>query len=100
MPSDSFDATRREPGPEAVTAHDRAARNMAAFALAVVCLLMAGMSAADIRLVTTVHGSPMNWNAVIGSTSPRWLLLAFALPAVMRVALWRAPWPPRFLNLM
>ena len=57
------------------------------------CLLMAATSAADIRLVTTVHAVPLPWSAIIRATVPQWIVFAVAMPIVLNVALRRPPWP-------
>jgi len=75
------------------SAHSRAAPLGAVLAIAGACLLMAIMSAADVRLVTTVHGDPVPWSTVLSTTSPRWILFAVALPIVLHITLHRPPWP-------
>ena len=62
-------------------------------AIAHACLLMALMSAADTRFVTTHHGDPLPWSTILSATSPRWILFAIALPLVLRITLRRPPWP-------
>ncbi len=62
-------------------------------AIAHACLLMALMSAADTRFVTTRHGDPLPWSTILSATSPRWILFAIALPLVLRITLRRPPWP-------
>jgi hypothetical protein len=57
------------------------------------CVLMALMSAADTRFVTTHHGDPLPWSVILAATSPRWVLFAVALPLVLRITLRRPPWP-------
>lgn len=57
------------------------------------CALMAAMSAADTRLVTTVHGDPLPWSIILQSTLPRWVLFAVALPVLLSATLRRPPWP-------
>ncbi len=80
---------------EAVTpsAHLPSAPLGAVLAIAGACLLMALMSAADTRFVTTHHGDPMPWSLILSATSPRWILFAVALPLLLRVTLRHPPWP-------
>jgi sensor histidine kinase YesM len=75
-----------------LAAHSRVATLFAAVSIGALCLLMGLTGAADTRLVTTVHGDPMPWAVVIGATTPRWLLLAIALPLVLVATLRRPPW--------
>ncbi len=75
------------------SAHLTSAPLGAVLAIAGACLLMAVMSAADVRLVTTVHGDPVPWSTVLSTTSPRWILFAIALPLVLHYTLRRPPWP-------
>ena len=72
---------------------ERGAPLGAVLAIAGACLLMALMSAADTRFVTTHHGDPLPWSTILGATSPRWILFAVALPLVLRITLRRPPWP-------
>jgi hypothetical protein len=65
----------------------------ALLAIIATCAVMAVMSAADLRLVTTVHGDPLPWNVVFWATTPRWILFAIALPLVLRVTMRHPPWP-------
>jgi len=65
----------------------------AVLAIAGACLLMALMSAADTRFVTTHHGDPMPWITILWATSPRWILFAISLPLLLRVTLRHPPWP-------
>ncbi len=50
------------------------------------CLVLGGLSALESRHVTTTHGFPLDWFTVLVSTTPRWILLAVALPFVLRFA--------------
>ncbi|MGH7713497.1 MAG: sensor histidine kinase, partial [Gemmatimonadaceae bacterium] len=78
---------------ERPSAHLPAAPIGAVLAIAGACLLMAVMSAADTRFVTTHHGDPLPWSTILGATSPRWILFAVALPLLLRVTLRHPPWP-------
>ena len=81
------------PRAQTLAAPARVAPLRAVLAIAAACLLMAVMSAADVRLVTTVHGSPVPWSTVLSTTSPRWILFAVALPLLVHITLLRPPWP-------
>jgi two-component system, LytTR family, sensor kinase len=61
--------------------------------LATACLALAGISALDARLVTTVHGTPLTWAVILSATSPRWIVLAAALPLIFHITWRRPPWP-------
>jgi two-component system LytT family sensor kinase len=60
-----------------------------------VCLLLGGISALEARHVSTTHGFPLDWYTVLASTTPRWILLAVALPFVLLVATRIPLAPPR-----
>lgn len=59
---------------------------LACLAVAVVCLLLGAVSALEARHVSMTHGFPLDWYIVILSTTPRWVLLAAALPVVLVLA--------------
>src|SRR5262245_9256684 len=59
------------------------------------CLLMAGMSAADVGLVTAVHNDPVPLATILSATGPRWLVFAALLPLLVHVTLRHPPWPLR-----
>jgi len=80
-------------GATSSAAHARGTPIGAVLAIAHACLLMALMSAADTRFVTTHHGDPLPWSTILSATSPRWILFAIALPLVLRITLRRPPWP-------
>lgn len=74
---------------------------VAGLGLALVCLALGATSSFEARLVSTVHGNPIPWAMVVMTTTPRWLLLAAALPMVLTLA-WRypvAPLTPRVVTL-
>ena len=75
------------------SAHLPSAPLGAVLAIVGACLLMALMSAADTRFVTTHHGDPMPWSTILWATSPRWILFAVTLPLLLRVTLRHPPWP-------
>jgi two-component system LytT family sensor kinase len=75
------------------SAHSSGTPLGAVLAIAHACLLMALMSAADTRFVTTHHGDPLPWSTILSATSPRWILFAVALPLVLSITLRRPPWP-------
>lgn len=81
------------------SAHLPSAPLGAVLAIAGACLLMAVMSAADTRFVTTHHGDPLPWSTILGATSPRWILFAITLPLLLRVTLRHPPWPLRLGSL-
>jgi two-component system LytT family sensor kinase len=60
-----------------------------------ICLLMAGLSAADVGLVTAVHGDSIPLSTVVSATAPRWIVFAALLPLIIHVTLRHPPWPVR-----
>lgn len=54
--------------------------------VACICLALGVISAVETRHVSVVHGFPLDWSIVVASTMPRWLLMAIALPFVLRLA--------------
>ena len=44
-----------------------------------ICLLMAGLSAADVGLVTAVHNDHIPFATVVSATAPRWIVFAALL---------------------
>jgi two-component system LytT family sensor kinase len=58
-----------------------------------ICLLMAGLSAADVGLVTAVHNDNIPLSTIVSATAPRWIVFAALLPLVLHVTLRHAPWP-------
>ena len=50
-----------------------------------VCLVLGGISALEARHVSVTHGFPIDWNAAVVSTTPRWILLAAVLPLVLQL---------------
>ncbi len=59
---------------------------MASLTVVCVCLVLGGTSALEARHVSVTHGFPLDWWTVLGSTTPRWILLAVVLPFVLRLA--------------
>jgi hypothetical protein len=80
-------------GAEIPPARTRKAPRAALLAIAGLCLLMAGISAADSHLVANVHGDSLHWGSILSATSPRWILFAVLLPLVLVLTLRRPPWP-------
>ena len=66
----------------------------AGLVIASICLLLAGVSAADMSVIARAHGTPISWTDIIASTSPHWIVLALTLPLVLRLVLRWPPWPP------
>jgi two-component system LytT family sensor kinase len=73
----------------------RGAPPLVILAIVGTCLLMAGLSAADVGLVTTVHGETVPLATVLSATAPRWIVFAALLPLVVQVSLRHPPWPLR-----
>lgn len=48
---------------------------------------MGAISAAEARHVSVAHGFPIEWSLALVSTTPRWILLAAALPFVLQLGL-------------
>ena len=61
----------------------------------VVCLVLGGISALEARHVSVTHGFPIDWSTAIASTTPRWILLAVALPIVLDLGVRYPLQPPR-----
>ena len=68
---------------------------MATLAVAFVCLALGGISALEARHVSVTHGFPIDWSMAVVSTTPRWILLAVALPFVLRLGVRYPLNPPR-----
>ncbi len=58
---------------------------MATLAVVCACLVLGTISALEARHVSVTHGFPIDWTLAITSTTPRWVLLAIALPFVLHV---------------
>ncbi|MBC7897407.1 MAG: histidine kinase, partial [Cytophagaceae bacterium] len=48
--------------------------------------MLGAIGALEARHVSVVHGQPLEWSLVLATTTPRWLLLAAALPFVLHLA--------------
>ena len=59
----------------------------AGLTVAVVCLILGAISALEARHVSRTHGLPLDWETVMLSTTPRWVLLAAVLPFVLYLAM-------------
>jgi len=68
---------------------------MATLAVVCVCLALGGISALEARHVSVTHGFPIDWNMAMASTTPRWILLAAALPFVLHLGVRYPLNPPR-----
>lgn len=64
----------------------RAPSPLASLALVCVCVMLGAISALETRHVSIVHGQPLAWSLVLQTTTPRWILLAAALPFVLHLA--------------
>ena len=47
--------------------------------------MLGGISALEARHVSVTHGFPIDWSLAVTSTTPRWILLAAALPFVLHL---------------
>ena len=55
--------------------------------------MLGGISALEARLVSATHGFPIDWMMAVSSTTPRWIVLAVALPFVLHLGV-RYPLSP------
>jgi two-component system, LytTR family, sensor kinase len=62
-------------------------------AIALVCLILGGISALEVRRIAITHGVPLDWFTIFASRMPGWMLLAAALPLVFAVSV-RVPIAP------
>ena len=59
---------------------------LACLAVAVICLLLGGVTALEARHVSVTHGVHVHWPGIFVSTMPRWFALAATLPFVLVLA--------------
>ena len=78
---------------EAENDNARPPSRMAVLAIVVTCLVLGATSGLESHHVSIVHGFPLQWSVVLGSTLPRWLYLAATLPFVLWIALRVPPLP-------
>jgi two-component system LytT family sensor kinase len=79
--------------------HDSSPPRLAYVAVAVVCLAMGAISYLETRHVAITHGTPVAWQPILLSTTPRWLFLAAVLPCVLWLANKFPPAPARTTSI-
>jgi len=57
--------------------------------------VLGGISVLEARLVSVTHGFPIDWMTAMSTTTPRWIVLAVALPFVLHLGVRYPLNPPR-----
>jgi len=59
----------------------------AGLVVAIVCLALGGIAALDVHIVSVTHGQGFSWSTILLTATPRWIVLALALPFVLALGL-------------
>lgn len=73
--------------PEDTLSKSSALSGRAALVVAITCLVLGGIAALDVRLVSVTHGQGLSWSVVLWTSMPRWIVLAATLPLALAIGL-------------